>query len=368
MQLITTHRQFFNCLDYVTSVIPAARIDPILSHVLMRTKENEIMLVGTDHQVQMTASCEGKVEQEQECILPADKLRRVLSTFESDTIIKMDFNGDEVTISADSTTFKLMKQNTERFTLLGETSKMEELETLSCEELLDAINRVQHSAAHESHRQNLNGVLFQCNEMEINFVATDGHRMTVKTVAKACKSVTDHIIPIKTVQILAKNLGNEGKVAISANDRTIRFSTDKFELISNIIQEAYPDYTHVIPHNNEHQAIAELAGLKKCLERVIALSDNAPASNPSAYMEFDKNKLSISCNNSNNDSLVELLDIKYSSEKIALLINAPYLLRFLGACKEQMVEINMSRPESSVLIRPIEEEQSINYVIMPVRT
>lgn len=366
MKISTNHEQLFGCLEYVISVIPPARVDPILSHVLIRASDKNITMIGTNHEVQITASCEGKVTGgEFERIVPADKLRRMLSTFSSDTAIKMEFSETEVKITAARSSFRLMTQKTDRFSLLGKTAEKKELENFSNEVLLEALHKVQYASAEESHRRSLNGVFFQRSNEGINFVGTDGHRMVVKTIKKKCRGSSAHIVPVKTVQILSRHLGSGGETKVSANDRVICFQTDKFELISNVIQETYPDYQHVIPRNNEHQAVVERATLKTALERVIALSDN----NAIAHMEFDANKLSITSNNSDNDSLTEDLDVKYDSEKIKLVLNAVYLTQFLNVCKEQMVEINMSTPENSVLIRPMEEgEQTVNYVVMPIRT
>lgn len=364
MQLTTTYEQLSRCLEYVISVIPASRVDPILSHVLIRAKKNKITLIGTNHEVQMTASCDGEIEGSLERIVPADKLRRMLGTFDSDTVIKMDFAGEEVTVTAKHSTFKLMTQKTDRFTLLGETSEMKDMETLGCEEFLEAISKVQHATADESHRRALNGVLFNRSEDGMDFVGTDGHRMVVKTLDKPCKKSESYIVPIKTIRILAKHIGSSGEVKIFANDRAIRFVSGRFELVSSIIQENYPDYKHVIPRNNEHQAIVERAELKKSLDRVIALSEI----HATAYLEFGKNKLSVSCNNADNDSLEDWVDIKYKGDKIKMAFSATYLVQFLGACKEQMMEFNISAPENSVLIRPVEENPSVSFVIMPVRS
>lgn len=364
MKIVTSHEQLSSCLDYVVSVIPPARIDPILSHVLVRAEQDQITMIGTNHEVQMTASCRGECDGKIERLIPADKLRRVLATFTSDTVIKLEFNKEEVKIRAERSTFKLMTQNTERFTLLGETSEMKALETLPCEDFLEILHKVQYATAEESHRRSLNGVLFQRTEEGLNFVGTDGHRMVVKTVAKTGGENDSYIIPVKTVHILSKHIGTEGEVAIAANDRAIRFNSGNFELVSNVIQETYPDYQHVIPRNNKLHAIVERALMKRSLDRVLALSDNKAI----AYLEFDDNKLVVSANNTDNDSLSDHLDINYSSEKIVVALNAVYVTQFLNVCKEQMMEIFLSAPENSVLMRPVEEVESVNYVVMPVRT
>ncbi|MCH9757870.1 MAG: DNA polymerase III subunit beta [Proteobacteria bacterium] len=365
MKISISHENLFRCLEYLISVIPATRVNPILSHVLIRAEDKKITMIGTDHEVQMTTNSPAETDGTFEQLVPADKLRRVLSTYSGDTLIKMDFSENEVKILAGRSTFNLMTQKADNFTLLGETSEIEELEEIPADTLLDAINKVNYATAQESHRRNLNGMFFQRNEEGINFVGTDGHRMAIKTIERTNAGTSDYIIPVRTVQILAKHISNSGNVKIAANDRVIRFTNERFELISNIIQEIYPDYQHVIPRNNSHQAIVERVEFKKSLDRVLALSDN----NATANLEFDKNKLNITGNNTDNDRLLEVLEAKYSSEKITLELNAIYLTQFLNVCKEQMIEINMSTPENSVLFRPIEEEEkeTVNYIVMPVR-
>ena len=366
MKITTKHEALSTCLDYVISAVPSTKINPILSHVLIKAEKDKITIVGTNHEIQITASCVGEVKQPQQHIVPADKLRRILNTLSPDDVVKMNFTEQEVTVSAGHSSFKIMTQKPDSFTPLGETSEMQELEVMSSEELLSAIGKVQYAAAEESHRRHLTCVLLNRNEEKIDFVATDGHRMAVKTMTRrATKGDSQHLIPIKTAQILVKHLAGSGEVKISANDRVICFNTEKFELISNTIQETYPDYQSVIPRNTDKKAVFDCAEMKKSLDRVVALSDSRAI----AYMEFTENKLSINGHNSDNDSLADWLNISYDGKKITMVFNVVYLTQFLNACKETLVAINMSSEENGALLQPVEEEQhSLIYIVMPVRT
>lgn len=366
MKISTARANIAGALDYVISAVPSSSVDPILSHVLVRAKDNSVTLIGTNHQLQITAAFEGEVKGDFERIVPADKLRRQIGTHGDDTAVKMDFSDTQVKVTAGRSELKLMTPKPDAFSLLGESEEMEQLETLDSKDFLDALNMVQYSAAQDSHRRSLNGVLFQRDEESINFVATDGHRMVVKTLPIACKKASMHIVPIKTVQTLIKHVGTEGEVNISANERVVSFSTDNFTLVSNTIQENYPAYKHVIPRSNEHQVLVERDPLRKALERVQALYSGS-SSSAVAYMEFSKNKLQVKCSNSDNDSNLDNLDAKFEHEDMTLVLNASYLLQFLAVCKTPMIEINISSPENSVLIRPAEETPTVDYIVMPVR-
>ena len=60
---------------------------------------------------------------------------------------------------------------------------------------------------------------------------------------------------------------------VDYNERTVRFNTSSFELISNLIDEKFPDYREVVPRNNDKTVKIEREELRASLERVSVMGE-----------------------------------------------------------------------------------------------
>jgi DNA polymerase-3 subunit beta len=139
---------------------------------------------------------------------------------------------------------------------------------------------VTHAASDESVRFYLNGALFdRTAQNEISFVATDGHRLAMQSVACDVTDTTRKpIVPTSALKNIAHLLRSETPNEttqleyVSANLGTygVRIIKDGFSYSSVTINGAYPDYKRVIPTDKDAKFLvkinaAELLGAAKSL-------------------------------------------------------------------------------------------------------
>lgn len=366
MEIKTTRNVFLDCLQLVKDAASPNNINSVLSNVLIRTGNDALTMVATNHEIQMTAKYELKSSKNFEQVLPVTKLLNILRALDADTEIRIKFNQDSALISADHSTFKLAVDKVNTFVPLGETGEMTMLDTISEKEIKAAFRRVSYASAQQSHRMNLNGVYMEWQADGIHLTATDGHRLATQHILREGKSggkEMQHILPRKTVDILTQRLGDEGELEISANDRAVKFKTEQFELITNIIDENYPDYPSVIPRNNEKKAVIERKAMQAMMRRVSALAEKGTPVN----FTFNENRLNIECLNRDNDSLTDWLEAKYEDENLQIGFDINFILDVLNALETDMVEINMADNNSSALIKGVGDD-TFQYVLMPIHT
>ena len=90
----------------------------------------------------------------------------------------------------------------------------------------------------------------------MTFVGTDGHRLATSTskTNKFNNEVPGVIIPKKTINELSKLLSEyNDEIEIDISTNKIIFYIENLVLISKLIDGNFPDYTRVIPNNNNNE-------------------------------------------------------------------------------------------------------------------
>ena len=369
MKIKSNREELLRCLDSVKDAADSS-IKPILANVLLRVEKESLTMITTNHEIQITARACLQADGDFERIVPATKLQGILRSFGSDAVVEINFEENKAVVSSGRSSFKLLTHKTDDFVLMGETGKIEKLEDLASAELLTVMKKVNYASAQASHRNNLNGVLMERNGDGIHFAATDGHRLAVQTVAKeGAKKETRHIIPRKTVDILIQRLRNEGNVEISANDRVVKFKTEDFEFISNIIDENYPDYRNVIPRqSNNKTAVIERQKLQEVMKHADALAMSAGSRQDAVVIfTFTENKLHVKASNRDEDSLEDSAEIKYGDEEMEIGFNIQFINDIVNALNDDIIEIKIGDKNGGVIVQPAGEDESFVYVVMPVR-
>ena len=366
MKITVPKKSLLTSLGYVIGATTAYNVNPKQSHVLFQLDKKKLTLLATNYEIQITSSFAAKAEEKLKRLVPASKLNSVLRSLDDVDKLHIDFKENSAQFKAGDSVFSLMTQSADDFTCLGKEGDFEEMGKLEASDLQTGFQMVRYAASDQSHRMMLNGILLEGDQDKLSFIATDGHRMAVKTLSVGKKTEVRRIIPKRSVELILQHLDDVESVNVSVSDRVVKFETNQFEFISNVIDEKYPDYRSVIPRNNDKKALVERKKMLACMKRAIALSDK----NAVVMINFDTGKMSIESSSKDNDNFAERLEVKYESEKLEIGFNVSFLTEMLNVVKEDILEIQLLDSRSGVLIKPVAEEgkeSSFLYVIMPVR-
>jgi len=81
------------------------------------------------------------------------------------------------------------------------------------------------------------------------------------------------IIPKKTTLELRRILDDaNGDVQVELSSSKVKFVFSEIELVSKVIDGTFPDYTKVIPQNNDKMLKTNISDLKGAIERVSAIA------------------------------------------------------------------------------------------------
>jgi DNA polymerase III subunit beta len=241
-------------------------------------------------------------------------------------------------------------------------------------DLVEAIEKTKFSISNDESRYNLTGLMIHCENKNINFVSTDGHRLSVVTLKN--QDIADFasiIVPKKSIIEIAKiasstseeeldiKFSKSGKLSISTKDS--RFTT-------KLINGTFPDYKRVIPANGDKTLKTKSIDLLRALNLVSGVGGDIGAG-LELKISFDKIEIS---GKTDVFSSSESIPCEFSSQEIfCVKYNHKYMTEALSACGSgSSCIMKFSNIESPVLLSCSEDgddKSSIEavFVIMPLK-
>lgn len=366
MHIITSKSAILKELNAIQRIVEKKNALPILASLLLETKENELVITGTDLDVSLTTSLTAEVRAPGAVCVLAKKLFEVVRALPDAPItLKLDPK-DHLLLTCEQAKFKLPTQPKQNFPDIPTWKAA--LTELSAPILQAFIERTAFAATNEESRYALNGAKFELSRESLRMVATDGHRLAFLE-KKDSFNITD---PVEAI-IPKKTLVELGKLTDEA-DTTIAFAKDEHHfffrlghrtLTTRLLSGNFPNYEMVLPQQNHLQFTVGTGCLAAAVKRVALMADER-----SRAIKFDlaDNQLTISAQASDIGEAGETLPIEWIHPALATGFNAEYLVDFLGIVNGEEARIELKDGVSQIQVRPTTETAyDFRYVIMPMR-
>jgi DNA polymerase-3 subunit beta len=361
-------------LSHIHGVVEVRHTLPILSNIIIEAKDNKLALLSTNLDIYCSDQIEIETIVAGKTSVPANTFFEIIKRLPSgsDVWIMMDDQSNEITLKCGRSKFNLATLDTEDFPTISEGDFSANF-VMSSEELMRLIDKTKFAISNEETRYYLNGIFFhKADRNSIQFlraVATDGHRLSQYDIPlpQGAEEMTGVIIPKKTILELRKVLEDaEGDVSISLNENKIKFSFNHLKIISKVIDGTFPDYTKVIPINNNKRFKTNNVELKNSIERVSAVATNEETKSKAIKLNIDNNKLKLSVVSQSKGSANEEIDIVFKDETVEIGFNSRYLIDICNEIDGE--EINFSLLDSiSPAIILDKSDENLFFVLMPMR-
>jgi DNA polymerase-3 subunit beta len=354
-------------LQAVSGIVEKRHTLPILSNVLIRRKDRNLVFVATDLEIQVSTTCEEAEAGGQEVAftVSARKLQDILRSLPDGSEVTLDLQNNRLQVRAGKSRFNLQTLPANDFPTLAEPGALIASMQLEQGRLRELVSLVQYSMAQQDIRYYLNGLLLVLEEGKVKLVATDGHRLSYMAdeVSQAPQKA-EVILPRKAVLELGKLLDTgEQPVDIEIYGSQARFRFGNVELVTKLIDGKFPDYTRVIPANYQKRIALDRVVLLQALQRAAILSNEKFRG---VRWMLTANSLRISCTNNEQEEAQEELEVDYSGEALDLGFNINYLLDVLNNVHDTKVECAFGDANSSMLLTA-PQRREFKYVVMPMR-
>jgi DNA polymerase-3 subunit beta len=171
------------------------------------------------------------------------------------------------------------------------------------------------------------------------------------------------IVPRKTVSELRKFLGEEGEVSVSIGSNHILFRTADIEFLARLIDGTYPNYSQVIPSDNDKKIFLNRAEFIKALRRVSVMSRER---SNAIKMEVEPSLVKLASSNPDLGEARDEMAVRYEGESLTMGFNARYLLDVLFAMSADSVVMELKDQLSPTLLKE-EGDEKYRCVVMPMR-
>ena len=244
---------------------------------------------------------------------------------------------------------------------------------ISSSVLKDAITHVAFAAATEESRPVLTGIKVDLKEDRFTFVAADGFRLAVYEgkLAEAVSEDVSFIMPARAFQEVNRLIGSDDttiEFTVTPSKSQALFRLENVELVSQLIQGTFPNYSQLIPEGHDTRAVVDqTAFLSATRTASIFARDGSgivrlnvlPAENGSG------GKLSISSRAEELGDNQGEIDASVEGDESKIAFNSKYLSEVLDVLGSGEIALETTTSSSPGVIRPLSKEGYI-HVVMPM--
>ncbi|MFC2139018.1 DNA polymerase III subunit beta [Bacteroidota bacterium] len=374
MEFKVNSKELEKLLNKIIPAVPSRTPMPILENFLLEVKDGLLTIYATDLEISLKSTLNVVSEENINIVLPAKLLYDIVRSLEETTIhFKIDGNS-KVNLSTNKGKYTLSYLGADEYPEIPEfpskdadKDKLKHM-VLNGLELKYAFEKTAFAMSKEEMRPAMMGTLFELVDEGIRFVTTDGHRLVNFLKTNISPNVNDqYIVPERAVSVLLKILDDKD-VNIYFNKTHVSFSLNDIVLITRLIGQKYPDYTSVIPMENEFTMKLKTKELNDAIKRMMLFSTT---NTRRVKFSIKNNDLTISAEDPDlGASAEEKIECEFKGDPIDIGFNSTYVHDILShLIGEEEIIFRLHSSTKAVIIVPNEkkENQELMMLLMPVR-
>lgn len=345
----------------VQNVVSTKVTLPILSNILIETKDNILKLNATD--LDIGISCEIPVDtlEEGAITVPAKRFSDIIKELPFGDISVNAKKNNQIDIEGTNVRFKLIGLPKEEFPKFPEFNSKENVQ-IEQSVLKEMLRLTSFAVSHEESRYVLNGVLFEIEGNQIRIVATDGRRLAKIEKSLDTKPPKDIsvIIPSKAIQEINRNLKDEGSVSFVIGQNQVLFNIDGTLVATRIIEGEFPNYNQVIPKPIETRIVMNRLELLSSIRRANLL---ATPDFQAVKFEVFPDKMVVSKSTPDVGESREEIPVDYKGAEMVVGFNPQFLIDFLKNISDEQIEMELMGVDKPAVMRM----EDYLYLALPMR-
>ncbi len=373
MRLSCLQENLSRGLSIVGRAVAARTTLPITQNVLISTDESRLKLSATNLEIAITTWIGAQIEEPGSITVPARLLTEFVSSLPAERI-DMVTTDQPLALSLNCARFEGRVNGSEADDFppiptveSGVVSKIEP------QALSDAIAHVAFAAATEDSRPALTGVKMEIQGDSLTFAAADGFRLAVYNAKLAEPSSEDasFIIPARALTEVHRLIGTQQEMVeftVTPAKSQALFRLDNVEVVSQLVQGTFPNYSQLIPQSFESRAVVGLDDFMKATRTASIFARDGSGIVRIQVAGGDNGnpgKLSILSRAEEVGENQGEIDAKVEGEEAKIAFNSKYLSDVLAVLSEEEVALETTTPSSPGVLRPIGND-NYTHVVMPM--
>jgi len=346
---------------------------PVLSNIMLSTDQSRLKLSATNLEISINCWIGAKVEEEGAITVPARLLSDFINSLPPERI-DMELVVRTQTINLKCARFEanIKGIDAQEFPLIPSITGDYQV-NLEPEVLREMVSQVTLAAATDESRPILTGVLTKFEGTSLTLAAADGFRLSVRTaeLAEPVPEPLNVIIPARALQEVSRIASEEEEpitLIIAPERNQALFKASNVELISQLIEGAFPDYRQIIPKSYTTRTVVSTGDFLKAIK--VAFFFARDAANLVRVQvvpggELAPGQMTIMATSAELGDNVGEIDAVIEGEEVEIAFNARYLIDVLGVLSSAQVALETTTPTSPAAIKPVGVE-NFTHIIMPM--
>lgn len=353
-------------LSLLSKIIPTHSQIPVLSSILLEATEETLTMSSTDLEFGVQISVPAKIEEKGGILVPGKQFVETLSLLTHGKI-RLAQEKDQIILTTDNSTFKFQVMPKEDFPRLFE-EKGEKTSEFTNERFRDIFSKLLFAVSTDEARPHLTGVyMVKKDTGGIDYVATDGYRMSLKRVAddKNADSVAAGLIlsPRLISEGLSLKDPNGVSLFVHKGGSQAILETGGATMVGRLIEGTYPDYEKVLPKGLITSIILKRAELLEVLRATSVFArENANVIN----LDIALGKLTIHVLSNNLGESKATIEGVQTGDDNHIAFNIKFVLDFLKNTTGENITLQVNSPFEPALLTTSDDNEFF-HVIMPVR-
>ncbi len=359
-------------LSIVGRAVAARSTLPVLGNVLLATDNGRLKLAATNLEIGINCWIGAKVEEDGAITLPARTFVDLINALPPG-VIDMELSVRTQTLHLRSGRFEnnVKGIDAQEFPIIPQIEEDGAIQ-IAPDVLKKMIDQVAFAAATDESRPILTGVLAKFGE-QLTFAAADGFRLSVRSapLLTPVSKPVEVIIPARALAELGRISGEQQdpiSILVTPQRNQVLFHLSNVDLVSQLIDGKFPDYTAIMPKRYETRAVMDtLPLLKACKAASVFARENANIARVMVApgSELAPGHVTVQATSAETGDNAGEIDASVEGAPIEIAFNVKYMIDVLNVAGTQQVALETTSPSSPGMIRPVGDD-AFTHVIMPM--
>ena len=360
-------------LGIVGRAVAARTTLPITQNVLLATDQARLKLSATNLEIAISTWIGVQVEEEGSITVPARLLTEFVSSLPAEKIDVAETSGP-LGLQLKCARFDAHINGTpaDEFPPIpsvedGMAARIEP------EALRTAISRVEFAAATEDSRPVLTGVKVEMEDQGFTFAAADGFRLAVHkgSLVEGISEQVHFIVPARTLREISRLIGEQEEaveVLVSPSKSQALFRLRNTEVVSQLVQGTFPNYSQLIPQSYGTRAVVSLQDFRRASRSasifakdgsgIIRLHVTPGANGSGGTVQVSSRAEEVGDN-------VGEIDAKVEGDESKIAFNSKYLLDVLDVLGTGEIALETTTSSSPGVLKQVASDDYV-HVVMPM--
>ncbi len=346
---------------------------PIMQNVLIQTDGSRLKLAATDAEIAITTWIGCQVEEEGGITAPARLLTNFVNSLPAERIdLEIGESSTGLALRCARVDANLNGIAADDFPPIPTTDEGV-VGRMAASDLEKAISLVAFAAATEDSRPVLTGIKVEIEGDEATFAAADGFRLAVYKgkLAEPLSEDLGFIIPARALREISRLLtGRDEDVefTVSASKNSALFRLSDTEIVTQLLQGAFPNYSQLIPQSFDTKATVSREFFSRATRTAAIFARDGSGILRlvvDGTSDEERSKLTISAKAEEIGEHTEDVDAAIEGNDAKIAFNSKYVIDVLDVLQSDDIALEVTSPSSPGVVRPVGDERYV-HVVMPM--